>query len=308
MRIQQPILKRAVSEGGFYHQLRHNAVAYFDRTPDHLVVTFDDLTLAGKKRDVCWGEDYVRKHKFSHLGILAGRRDWYGEADLEAYLETLAKEGFFSQFMKVTFYGVSMGAFAALAFSRLVPGAIVVAFSPQTTLDPRILPKEDRWPIGTKLGNWNSRKFADAATGLEGAGRVYVLSDPFDPQEVSHISRIPNLPHVHKLSLWHCGHFILSRMSRWSMSSTIIVPLLRGELDSASYYMALRDRRQVPQWTSLLLGKLTEEAKFDRALRLVDWAEKNTDFSGLGHKRNRIQRAKTEHANASPRRRQKAAS
>lgn len=87
--VQQPILERALAEGGFYHQLRHNAVAYFDRGNDHLIVTFDDLTLAGKKRDVCWGEDFVRKHAFSHLGILAGRRDWYGAPDLETYLGVL---------------------------------------------------------------------------------------------------------------------------------------------------------------------------------------------------------------------------
>lgn len=290
MKVQQPILKRAVSEGGYYHQLRHNAVAYFDRTKDHLVVTFDDLTLAGKKRDVVWGEDYIRKQGMSHLGILAGRRDWYGEADLETYLEVLAKEGFFDQFAKVTFYGVSMGAFASLVFSRLVPGAIVVAFSPQTTLDARILPAEKRWPIGTKLGNWHKRKFADAAEGLETAGVVYVMSDPFDKEEVAQVSRIPNLPNVHKLGLWHCGHFILSRISRWSMSKTVIVPMLRGELTYLGYYQAMRARREVPQWTSLLLGKLMTEGRHDRALKIVDWAEKNTDFSGLVHKRNRILR------------------
>lgn len=279
MKTISEILNRAVSEGGFYHQLSSNALCYFHQGTDHLVVTFDDLTLAGKKtRDKAWGEDFVRKHGYSNLSILAGKRDWYGQPDLEAYLLELARAGFFRQFKKVTFYGVSMGAYAALAFSRLVPGCIVVAYSPQTTLDQDIIPTEVRWPVGSEKGNWKTRIFSDAAEGLEAAGVVYVITDPFDEHERRHVERLPKLDHVNVLHLWHSGHFILSRFRAWNMANEMVLPMLSGEMSKKQYYTTLRKRRESPQWFNLVLKLLLERGHMKLADNIVSWAEKNTDI------------------------------
>ena len=287
------IRDRTIEEGGFYHQLNDNAICYFHRGTEHLVITFDDLTLAGKQqtRDKAWGEDFLRKHGFSNLAVLAGRRDWYGQPDLEVYLSELARSGFFTPFKKVTFYGVSMGAFAALVFSRLVPGCIVVAYSPQTTLDQDVIPTETRWPVGTSIGNWKTRTFADATVGLETAGTVYIITDPFDEHERRHAERFPQLDQVKILHLWHSGHFILSRFRAWGMSNAMVLPMLAGDMTKSDYYKLLRKRRERNQWYRLILRILLERGHKNLADLLTKWAEKNTDIPDPKAHTNKLSRA-----------------
>jgi len=135
-------LRRSGSRKGFYACDEGFAAVHVDRGAERLVVSFDNLSSV---RDPAldrgpWGYEFVRKAGWSQLGILAFRPDWFRDPALFAYLEGLRDSGFFARFRDVAFMGTSMGGYGACAFSSLAPGCTVIAFSPQSTLDERLVP------------------------------------------------------------------------------------------------------------------------------------------------------------------------
>ncbi|MDE0967958.1 MAG: hypothetical protein OSA51_00960 [Octadecabacter sp.] len=62
--------------------------------------------------------------------------NWFRTPKLFDEISQLSDNRFFSKFLTVIFSATSMGAYAACAFSALVPGSTVIAFSPQATLAP----------------------------------------------------------------------------------------------------------------------------------------------------------------------------
>ena len=87
----------------------------------------------------------------SVLGVMCRSRNWFRDVSVHDGFERLRDSGFFDQFDDVLFYGASQGGFGALTYSRCAPGSSVLAIAPQTTLDRRVLPNEDRWGWTRKL-------------------------------------------------------------------------------------------------------------------------------------------------------------
>ncbi|MEZ5754781.1 MAG: hypothetical protein R3D90_08470 [Paracoccaceae bacterium] len=135
-------LSRAVGEAAFLY--RGGLVdAWFEAQPgsDVLAVTFDNLSSIGEyDPPQPWLRWRMEKAGISLLGIMATRKDWYRNPDTPALIAALREAGLFARFRRVVFVGASMGGFAALAYAPMVPGAAVLAFSPQTTLARGIVP------------------------------------------------------------------------------------------------------------------------------------------------------------------------
>ncbi|WP_283177339.1 hypothetical protein [Gemmobacter sp. 24YEA27] len=164
--------------------------AWFIRRSDVLLVTFDNLGSIGEyEPPQPWLQARAAKGGFSILGLIASQRDWYRNEDTPALIRALRDAGFFAGFRRVVFAGASMGGFAALSLSALVPGAVVLAFSPQSTLAPGLVPFERRYPFARRKWDWQSAG-CDAAQAVQGASEVWLIYDPFIPEDRAHVRRI----------------------------------------------------------------------------------------------------------------------
>ncbi len=252
---------------GFYTRLEHHAVMCIRRDPARLVVTFDNLSnvndLSPGREP--WAYRFVRENGCSHLSVMARRKDWYRCPQLIAYLEKLSDDGLFAEFDKVWLTGTSMGGFAALTFSSLAPGATVISFNPQTTLDEALVPWEERFGMG-RARDW-SLPHSDAAFEIDEAERVFVLYDPFFPPDRRHVERLEG-DNVTPLKTWCSGHFSPVFLRRANLLKPVMQHALDGTLTPSVFYTLYRERRLLPWYRKALQTNLQERGH-DRLARIV---------------------------------------
>lgn len=229
---------------GFYWKLADHSAVFVDRGAHQLVVSFDNLSDAGNPRfdrDI-WAGKFCQDNGWSHLGIFAPGPSWFRDAGLIGYLERLRDDGFFSRFDRVCLCGASMGGFAALTFARLAPGATVIAFSPQTTLDLRRVPWETRFVKGTQQ-DW-TLPYSDAAGQTGTAGPVYVVYDPFVEKDLRQAHRLSG-SNIHHLKAFWLGHKTALVFRRMDQLKPLMHAAITGKLDMTTYYRLLRARRSI---------------------------------------------------------------
>ncbi|MBC7157701.1 MAG: hypothetical protein H5U20_09330, partial [Rhodobacteraceae bacterium] len=169
----------------------------------------------------------------------------YREPSVAAEFDRLRDEGFFGRFGRVVFYGASMGGYAAAAFSPAAPGADVVAISPQSTLDRRLVPWETRYKVA--WGRDFSGPYGDAAAVSRAARRVSILYDPHEPLDAAHVARFTGA-NVVRLRANLLGHRLGSSLHQMGILSPVILGALAGTLDEAEFYRLLRARRDFPRY------------------------------------------------------------
>lgn len=255
------------SATGFYRRLEHQSLIHIHRPSDTLVVTFDNLSAVNdlSPARAPWGYKFLREAGCAQLGILAHRKDWYREPGLIAELESLRDQGLFRDYRDVIFTGTSMGGFAALAFSSLSPGARVLAFSPQSTLDEAIVPWETRFGMG-RMRNWRL-PFSDAAFEIEEAAEVIVISDPYFALDQRHVDRL-GTPNVMQLKAWFSGHFSPVFLRRADLLKPVMAKMIEGTLTQEAFYRLYRGRRLLPWYRRSLQEALETRGRTALAARV----------------------------------------
>ncbi len=245
----------------FHEVIGHYTLDYIPRGAT-LVVSFEPAAILG--RDPCpdrlrpgWGQKFVVEEGHSFLAVKSQAMDWYRGHDLHAFFRGDDFQNIARRHEKVIFYGSSMGAYAAIAFARVVPGAIALAMSPQSTLDPRIVPWErGRFQAGL-ASDW-SGDFADAAEDTGGASAIFIVYDPFHPKDRKHVSRFRG-NNIHGLKLPFGHHTTAALMQKIG----ILRPAFRAavEMRPQDFPKLARQRRLQPEYRDNVMSKLAVRAE-----------------------------------------------
>ncbi|GAA0309722.1 hypothetical protein [Rhodovulum strictum] len=252
---------------GFCHWLGHHGVVFVDRGPGQLLVSFDNLHNVGDTRPdrAPWAAKLAAERGWSHLGVMSRRPDWFRDPALIDWFHDAAARGFLAGFARVGFAGASMGGFGALAFSALAPGATVIAFSPQSTLAPDLVPWEQRFAPG-RAADW-TLGFGDAAHSVAAADRAWIVYDPFHRADRQHADRLsgPNVTHLRAPGLGHKSALVLNRMG---CLKAVMTGAIEGSLTRAGFHAMIRARRTVYLYRQEMTAHLTARGQPDRATRL----------------------------------------
>lgn len=280
----------AGANGFFRDGPKGHSFLYVPRNKKVLVVTFDNLDIAMNKREARkpWGYEFIEKQGWSMLAALAGGWTWYREPWVSAQFDDLRSSGFFTQFDRVVFYGASMGGYAAAAFSAACPGADVVAISPQSTLDKRLVPFETRYKTA-----WHSDfsgPYGDATEASISASRVTILYDPYEPLDSGHVRRFTGA-NVLALRCPLLGHRLGSSLSQMGILSPIIIGALDGTLTEAAFYKMLRARRDFPRYHKELFDRLRAHGHNTLATQLGRWVLKRGDNRHIRRAMKEMERA-----------------
>lgn len=260
-------LRRSPWRRGFYHSEEEFAAMHIERERAHLFVSFDNLSQVGIDQidREAWGYEFARKSNWSQLGIFAFRANWFRNDILFDYLRHLRDGGFFARYQSVTFTGTSMGAYAACAFSSLVPGSQVIAFSPQSTLSPALVPWEMRFPTG-RAANWQG-DFADAAVEAASAERVFLIYDPLEAADAAHADRFSG-ENITFLRTPLAGHKTALRLRQAEILSKVVRGLATRTLDANGFHRLYRSVRMQPWYLDALGARLANRRRLDWLLRL----------------------------------------
>jgi len=231
-------------------------VATFVQRGPKLLVAFETLenVLAVYRQDGPLGLDFVEDKNWSLLHIAARKDSWFRAASLYAYFDGLDDDGFFEDFDQVAFFGSGLGAYGACAFSVAPPAAHVLALAPQATLDTERAGWDQRFPTAKRL------KFDDrygyAPEMVEGAGKVYILFDPFRPLDHVHASLFQG-PNVIRLKCRHLDGLIELALRDMDILHQVVEGASNGTLRPLDFYKLLRKRRDLTRYLRSLLHALS---------------------------------------------------
>lgn len=266
---------RAEATGGFVRDLPGHALAFLPAPGDapraarRLVVTFDNLaSLRDPAHRAPWGQEFLAGEGWDVLGVMIKRKDWFRHPALIAAMERLAAEGFFASFGAVSAFGSSMGGFGALTFAPLYPGATILAFAPQSTLDPARAPFETRYRYARRTLPWTGA-YSDAAEAARAAGRIYLAYDPHMPEDAAHAGRLAG-PNTIPLRMPHLGHKLPPALLRMGTLKPVARGALQGALDLATFHTHMRARFASPAYVEALLARAAARGHGALALRAAD--------------------------------------
>lgn len=242
---------------GFLEKLDRHAISFHQRSSKRLVISFDnigvvnDLSFAREP----WGWKFFRDQNWSNMGIFARNKAWFRDEEIISYLEQKAQSGFFDRFDQVVLTGSSMGGFGAMAFASLIPNATVVAFNPQSTLDERVVPWEDRYRFG-RVQNWDL-PYSDSVAEIGSVDRLYLFYDPFFEPDRKHALRLAG-PRTVLLKTWFSNHYAAPLLNKLDMLKPVMISAMDGTLCEANFYRMFRARRSLP-WYMRGMRELAKE-------------------------------------------------
>lgn len=286
------------SDQPFTRELGQHRLQYEPRGST-LVVSFDKAARPEQEpyegRET-WGAEFYRAEGHSILGVIAREASWYRDPLLIAALEDLKNQGFFAAFDRVVMTGGSMGGFAAAAFAPLAPGAIVIAFSPQSTLNKDLAPWEWRYPKG-RARDW-TLPYGDAVDGLDAVRACYVLYDGLDRPDCRHAARFGTASRVVLLQIPGGGHGV----SRLLSEMKVLKPLTRGMVDlsmsPAKFRSMARIRKTSLHYHRVMANHAMVRQRFALAQRICDTALRQFPQSDLSAIRMRASEAQARHDQA----------
>lgn len=254
-----------------------------------LVVSFDNLaTINDPWPRLPWMHWRIAKLGYSNLGVQSFAKDWFRMTDAPALLEQLRDAGFFEQFERIVLIGASMGGFAALNFAELIPGATVIAFSPQSTMSQAITPFEKRFRFSVNRSNWTDQPYLDAADAIPTVRNAFLFYDPFIPEDAAHAKRLSG-PNITQIKCAFCTHEAI----RVFVLSEAIFPLIEGIVETNSvtpeFWQAWRARRRVRKWARGFLDALPVTL---HPKRTVAAATKIFEIKGMAVALQKIEQAK----------------
>ena len=223
---------------------------------DVLAVTFDNLSSVGEyDPPQPWLRWRMEQAGISLLGIMATRKDWYRNADTPDLIAALRDAGLFSRFRRMVFVGASMGGFSALAYAPMVPGAAVLAFSPQSTLARNLAPFERRYRYAARKWDWSDPAYLDGAEAGSTGAEVTLVYDPFVKEDRTHALRIvgPDVRHVHVPLM---GHRAIRQIKAVGGLQELIEGVIRGAPDWPAFWRTFRARRAQVSWQRALVAEV----------------------------------------------------
>ncbi|WP_339109658.1 phosphoadenosine phosphosulfate reductase [Thioclava sp. GXIMD4216] len=249
------------ADQGFFRQLDAEHKALFVEGGDILVVTFDNLDDARQHPEdrMPWGVKFIAAQGWSALGIGAHGWTWYRAQAVLDFFDELRDSGFFARFRKVVFYGTSMAGYAACAFSSAVPGSIVIALSPQATLDRDITGGWEKRFRGAWRRDFSGR-YGYAPDQVACAKAVWLFHDPFEREDAVHAALFRG-PNIHPIRCRHLGHNMATMLTKMSVLKPIVCGLVAEDLTEAQVYHHLRARRRLPLYQKALLTRLLQSRR-----------------------------------------------
>jgi hypothetical protein len=210
-----------------------------------LVVLFPPMGVRPGKPSAAWGVKFVTGQRMAALCVTPRRNDWYRAPELLEWFGAGRFHAIARDFDAHSFYGISMGGYAACAYSASVPGSTVLAYAPQSTLSPALVPWERRYPEGTRQ-DW-SGPWADAALTVHDAARAVIVFDPFARNDLRHAKRMEG-SRTWLLRGPFLGHHIAQPLSRLGVLKKIFTITHEPALEPHSLPSLMRGRKNDPTY------------------------------------------------------------
>jgi hypothetical protein len=188
---------------------------------DIVFVTFEPLNPSRTDGREGFGEPFFARRGVTAYHFLAHTNSWY---QLDEMTEALARvRADMPEGARVIAYGTSMGSYAAIRFSEALGVDTIIAFSPQASVDPSLVPWETRWaPEGDRL-MWDRNPPRREA-------KVYVIYDPLNLDR-RHVRRLRKEIDVELVRTYFSGHGSIGFVQECGLLESVIFDIAGDRFD-----------------------------------------------------------------------------
>lgn len=200
-------------------------------------------------------EGFFYKRQIPTIYFFARRNDWWQTEEMfEAIriLDTLQLE---KKYKYVITYGLSMGAYGALMFSRLLKANRVIAIAPQYSVNSKVVPFETRWPEDRERISFI---YDDMAKGLTQEGEVIVFYDRFFEFDKGHADLIAQHRPIEKFLVNFATHTVARTLNDMGIFTDIMERLFSNRLTKKEFFDLVRSARYA---SPLLLHNMSQAVK-----------------------------------------------
>ena len=156
-------------------------LSQLEPTSDRLIISFSARNGSLKKLRTPAeemtgpGQAFLQKCGLPAVMFCARWNHWWQTSEMDAAISILDEQGILDRYRDIVTYGMSMGGYGALMFSKKLRATSIVAIAPQYTADPHKFPAETRW-----AGDRRNLTFIydDMEEGLVKNGDVAIFYDP----------------------------------------------------------------------------------------------------------------------------------
>ncbi len=200
------------------------------------VVTFDSYTDFRSLDRYGFGEGYLAQRGIDAVHVVARENEWYLHPEMQAMAARIAAR--VTSYNRVLTYGSSMGGYAAIRFGRLVGAETAIAISPQFSIDPALVPFEQRW-IEAKFLDFTLERTV-AAPFVESVILFY------DPRHVDrrHADLYRAHTRVIDVAIPYSGHPTGSYLTQTGLLQEAVPAIIQDQFDPAAFVREARRRRR----------------------------------------------------------------
>lgn len=217
---------------------------------------------------VGFGEAFLNKNGFDAICFVSKRSHWWQVPEIRSALS--AARTIRNMYCSAGSYGVSMGGYGALLFSKDLNVDRVVAINPQFSIDPGKAPYESRWAhFARRIEFIND----DIRHGINPAAQSLLIYDPFSP-DAQHIRDIGGINAQHFKTSFS-GHATSRYLTRLGLLGSSVIDFLNGEFELKQSIDRMRASRtddtewlisaaeiaiqsQRSKWAEIYLGRVRE--------------------------------------------------
>lgn len=264
--------------GGAFRVVAAHAALWFEPGDDILIVTLDNLaTIDTPYPRPAWLRDRVLAMGHAVLGVQSFAKDWHRNGDSATLLRGLVAAGFFADYRQVLFIGASMGGMGAINLATLVPGAVVIALSAQSTMHADIAPFESRFRWAVRNSDWSTPEFLDAAKAIPALTRVVLVYDGRVPEDRLHALRMAG-PNVVTARVDYTTHEAIRVLVKCDALRPLISDVLALGRPGPAFWQAMRGRRVVRKWARAFMEEVVHEGHPARIRAVAQVLQQQGDY------------------------------
>lgn len=186
------------------------------------------------------GERFFYKRQIPAIYFFARRNDWWQTEEVFEAIKILQESGILDKYKYITTYGLSMGAYGALIFSRALKATRVIAIAPQYSINSKVVPFETRWSDDRQRINFI---YDDMDSGLIKDGQVIIFYDRFFDFDKRHVDLVSQHRSIDKFLVNFSTHTVARVLNDMGIFSQIMERLFDNKLTKKEFSDLVRSHR-----------------------------------------------------------------
>ncbi|AUI66412.1 MULTISPECIES: hypothetical protein [Glaesserella] len=157
---------------------------------DKLLIMFSPMNFSMKSIDDFYGKGIVKNNKINAISIMALKSHWYPEnymKDILGLINNISRS-----FQHIIIYGVSMGGYAAIKYSRRLGATHIIAMMPQWSININDIDDRRYYKEYSSLANELDNM---AIKSEDISGDLYVFYDNYHKEDSLQVNKIIDIYH-----------------------------------------------------------------------------------------------------------------